>query len=498
MHSLIEIAAKEATLKRQAKVLNDIAKRKNKLITPEDIQKLEATLHTDAPPEVDVASNKKETCPLHHSRLPLAIRGIVNHLAKATDEEPNIKHIFSALLTLGAAVGKRAMWKNRGNEYSTALAAAIMAHSGDNKSGLHNQVELVAAPYVATDTPSSSTLEAFLEMYGQRVAVDPTHAPAKKLADIQHAKALGRQNRMGHFLVIDELRTWLLTMVPTMEQIRAGQALCKIIDNVDYTNSTVRNGCRVMAGTALTFLGFTQVDEWNNEMRTARFKIGGLAGRIIPVNPQSFDIREWGDDNYTDYGTHLGQINALLANNEITIQFGNDPKVDVVGEHKRQFLALDKVKEYTKNITESELNSMINKIVVQSAKVAAILAIASVAEQWQDNDTAFGGHVSNPTIDTVDPTPYLVLAFQLVGYSHLMSASYISATTEEGDRLDRLMTLIDRKGNQGATTRDLYKAMHLPARDIDGLIRMQMDAGVIREVEQETRQGTRFIYKKAI
>jgi hypothetical protein len=198
----------------------------------------------------------------------------------------------------------------------------------------------------------------------------------------------------------------------------------------------------------------------------ASFQTGGLAARIIPVNGQRFDI-------VPIEPLPVGQSDAVRAimslsetvngdfdgHKKITIGFADEG----LSKAKGWFAALSPMAE--KKTDEAEaVSTLESKILIQSAKLAGVLAIASL----------------DKFSDKVDANQWLKVAYPFVGYSHIANLDHISEMTEQGQILAKLRRLFNRKGPM--TQRDVAKFASMKPSEVYGYLRMMVAAGEVRQI----------------
>lgn len=436
-----------------------------------------------APADADPFTQKVEVA-IHRDRLPKPITTIMDFLAQETHQRAGVKHLFCAAALIAAQAGKRIKFHNWGVTYCTNFACVILEPSGENKTGLHNTTNRVGDDLVPIYAPATSTMESFVAGFCE-------HLPADKKRTNDETRRLKRdiyrkhdQNPAGQMVLVDEFRAFLLTMVPKEQQTRNAQILCRILDGQPVEMDTITSGTRVMGNSALTFLGFSQADPWNTEVRNVTQQAGGLAGRIIPVNPSQFDLTGYSPEPSTkgECRDWLSAVSATLDGspradtdapwsdaasypppddgNTTWAHFGEGDKL---GDAKRWFREQAAVAKAVKN-NELEFALLEPKILVQAAKLAVLLRLAEATEH---------GEAAGP----MDASGWLRIAFKLVGTAHLSNLYHEVKLTEQGARMEKVKSVIRRK--KGATARDIVRTTDYKPADVNTIIALLASSGEI-------------------
>jgi len=444
------------------------------------------------PPEVDPFA-EQVTIPLSRQRLPAPISDIIDYLAVRTSEKPSVKHLVCAAAILSSAIGKNVKFHNWGTDYYTNFAAVCLDQSGSNKTGLYNTTFRLVSELRQTYAPATATIEAFVENYCEHVPADKKRSSeeTRRLKAAIYEKHDAKRN--GELVLIDEFRAFLLTMVPAEQAIRNGQIFCRLLDAAPVEMATITSGVRVLGSTPFTFLGFSQADPWNTEVRNVTQQAGGLAGRIVPVNSARFGMtgyhaepaddekcRKWllaasrvrpGGQTANDsdpFGIVSEAPACWPASDTITVTFGNG---DGLGAVKEWFRSQPHPIYAAKN-SRAEYDLLEPKILIQAAKFASILAVAQAIE-------------TNALASVLDASKWLKVSFAVIGLSHLTNLYHEAQLTEQGQKLDKVLAFVRRR--HGATKRDIVRSTNMKSMEVDNAIALLIGSGeVIRKKHGKT------------
>ena len=426
--------------------------------------------------------------------LPPPLQTLMDYFASQLQQPGSLQSLFCGVYCIGASVGKRVRFINQATPYYPNLSIAILGDSGSNKSGMYRLVtDLLDGVAPSLSYPSSMTMEAFLERYGDCISPDKNPdggAKERRRARIAEIRQQHQQNLDGEAIVVDEFRAFLLSMVRNEDSVRQGQLFCRLTENLDIEASTVGKGVRILADPCIALLGFSQIDPWNSEVRTSTFQTGGLAARIIPINPKQFQLQ----------GHQVGHVNrekalevlravrtigetSSASSQRINVSFGSGG--DPLGEAKARLAAMPYIAHFAQEQPD-EWALLANKILIQAAKLAALFAMAQEAHR-QCGQPSGGSLAVDPwePTKTLDAAPFIDLCFQLVGIAHISNAYHIAVMTEQAQRIERVASVIKRKGRDGTTTSYLVKRTGFHKRDIQDYVQMLMDDGVVEPVKSE-------------
>ena len=419
-----------------------------------------------------------------------AFTSIMDYLSTKTAEPAALRHFFCAALAVGNIIGKRAIWENRGSTYFLNLSAAILGDSGSNKSGFCRSMLTLMQGLGDIDNPSSSTFEAFADYHGTVIERDAKELKEQRSARVEFIIDHDRQNPKGVFLLIDEFRAFIKSMVPDHDSEQKASQFCRLFENDDLVIRTKTKGYAIMGNMCLSFLGFTPSDPWNCDMRSAKFQQWGLGARIIPVNPKTFDISgyESQSGDLDKARTELQRIHDYLSMTTrvrvpIEIVFGTDREIDLVGQEKEHFRQQTAVAWVLKN-NPDQYQLIESKIVVQAAKLAGILAIADKASTFQKEDDPFASDAQpqedgeeSPKPITIDAKRFLRGAMTIVGMSHLANMYHGAVTTEQREMMQQIVSVVQKR--KGATRREIIQFANLRPYDVDQYLGALVSDGIL-------------------
>lgn len=456
-------------------------------------------LQPEALPNGDDPLAVKPTIHLDRCKMPRTVTAIMDYLATATSEPVGIKHLFAAISIIGTAAGKRLTFHNWGTDYFSNLGVVILGDSGTNKSGLFNTMRRLLDNVLSLNYPATATIEAFVEHYCDHLPPDKKRTGVETARLKREICERHNQRRVGEMVLIDEFRAFFLTLVPEGPQaMRNGALLCRLLDAQYVDMSTVTGGIRVLGPTAFTFVGFSQADLWNTEVRTVAQQSSGLAARIIPVNGSGFAIKGYEqqpgtieecqnalrslvpnvfptDSNpFMDDSNHASMTFPWLAGGDVRVRFGQEQGVDELGK-ARDWFRKSRLAKYAQTSSRHEYKLIESKTLIQAAKVAAILRLAEAVENSED------------LANGIDAAKYLELGFDLVGTAHLANLYHEVELTEHSARMDKIKNCIARKGT--ATARDIVRSMNIKTHEVHQYLDLMLHAGEIRRVSKGKTTG---------
>lgn len=446
---------------------------------PEIIDMLSNSFQAPKPEELNTQ------CSYTLPECPRLLQQIASAIATELAETIAARHILAAAVIIGAVAGKHVGFRNRGAKYYCNLALVILGDTGSNKSGFYQVVKRMIAGVVNYDCPAASTLEGFMDTYCDTVPPDKKRQKADTQNLIKQAEAKQLLDRHGSLVILDEFRAFLETMVPKSDSVRNGQILCRLVETESVKMTTATGGIRVLADTCFTFLGFSQIDPWNDEVRNAGYQTGGLAGRIIPVNPKQFVLNGLPTEPVT---IELGTASLMLikqlfhpidtptdySERSFEVYFGED---DALGALKASFgnTPIGQLASETPDMWET----LQSKVLIQAAKLATIFAIAEMAE------------ASTPT-PRINAAKYLAHCFQIIAGCHVGNSWHEVLNTEQRELMNKIENTLRRKG--GCTKRDLLQNHNLKGWELDQLIKAMLEADVINT----TKQGKKTIFRLTV
>lgn len=408
--------------------------------------------------------------------LPKAVDAVISNLMAATNEPFSIKHLLVAISVLSAACGKQVMFFNRGRYYYTNLSIVILGKSGSNKTGLAaSTYRVMEACGIDAKKWSTTTSEAFLDYYGEIISKEKGEERRRLTVEICSQQ---RANSSGIFCLVDEFRAFIKTFVPDNDSIRKGQLFCSLVENEDIFTATKTNGSYVLADPCISFLGFSQTDAFNGEMRSVQFQQGGLAGRLIPVNCERLDADYAPEDQSLDDVKNVIQW-LKYSPSKVNVIFGDSP--DPLGESKKRLRTHPLVQYVMKDMPEM-YETLESKILIQGAKIAAVLAAAETVEKTAIDDNPFsaGENEAPPEIKEINAGKWLDFGLSLAALAHLSNAYHIVEQTEESEKIQKIKHLIKRKGEM--SKRDIAKYANMQPYQIQQYISALVDSGEIVEI----------------
>lgn len=444
--------------------------------------------------EVDVADDANhysvQTVTIGHDQLPQYVRDVANYLATARECKVGLGEVVAALFACQAVTGKRLRITNRGRNYYANLWAVVLADSGTDKSGLAELVQGLLEPQgdalqlaPALDVSANSTMEGFLRYHGGLVPPDRGADRASLKAKERDLVAQHRADLEGSALLVDEVRAWIGQMIPEVARQVNGPLLCRLVDNGDIVTRTKGEGVAVLGDACISLLGMGTPDRYNAEVRNPHNVEAGVAFRIVPINCTQTQLT-----GYTgEPGSRERALAALAAvrsfaatagtvGQRIGVTYGTSP--DPLGEAVDEFAATPLAAHF-QQVRAEEWKRLRSKLLIQSAKLAATMALAQRAEECEAFDYVFG----QPEVEEVDASPYLPLCVRLVGAAHIANSFHEVMVTEQAERMERVLNVVRRAGKDCAPMHRIRERSNMDGRTADDVVALLVAKGEVAKVQ---------------
>lgn len=423
--------------------------------------------------------------------LPRTIRDIADHIGNETRHPNNMQLVMAAITMVGMTAGKRLRYRNGGRVYYPNLSTAILCPSGMGKTAVMMRCHhLLRNVTPAAETLSTSTIDKFIGSRGYHLPPLKARDKSERIQRRQEMERLAESEREeldGNAIIIDEMRAFIETMIPSNATVQKGQLFCELLESAkDILSDTQTYGDRFLPNACMSFLGFSQSDPWNEEMITPRYKQGGLAYRIIPVNSEQLDLRDWERTNATEDDA----LSAFRSARDLAEASGI-AWADVHGAGDELGDLLTECSTHNPVVAAyvaerpKDWDILRGKIIQQGGKVAMILAFAAAVDEWR----AAGDFSPREPLRELDAVPYLQAAYQLVATSHVTNAFHVVQHGEQAELQDRIIGHVKRSGGKGRTKAELMRSTGLNGTQLWQLLTALVEGGTL--AEDDTRKGTK-------
>lgn len=392
-------------------------------------------------------------------QMPEYIRNLATHLGMTTGGKVDAKHIMLAIAIYGAVVGKRAKFANWGLDYYPNLATIILAPSGSGKSNLKGlAAKLLRDSDIEVSEHTTATAEGIIAQYAERVT---GVKDAQERRDKIREAAQKTRNQPGVTLLCDELLALTGSIIKKDEATKYSRLLCKLLDNDIIQTATKTDGVAVWADQCVNLIALSQVESFNENLRSAEFKEAGLSGRLIPVNDTILKMSMTPTDGiaHCDLAKMLEYLNDSPS---IGVHFGEG---DPLGK------AMAKVEQLAdsqlRGIYDSDWKQLRSKILIQGAKVATIYAVANWVQKAKGKPDWLAEKV------TLDASEYICPAMALVYYCHASNLFFIATVGEDVERLRQLFTRLGALSEaqiHAYTKWDQWKIRQVVAMGVDAAL----------------------------
>ncbi|MBC8106206.1 MAG: hypothetical protein H7Z14_06415 [Anaerolineae bacterium] len=455
-----------------------------------------AALPADLPD--DSAFYAQQAVSVRSDELPQPVREIADYLAASRQRLVTLAEIIAACFAISSVTGKRARIVNRGRIYYLNLFMAITDESGEDKSGLH---ELLAALLTEGDEPvapsvdvmSDSTMEAFIKFNGGTLAAEKSGDKLSQRRREREMIARHREDLEGSAALVDEMRAFMQQMIPETQRSRNGALFCKLADNADVVTRTKGEGVGVIGDACISILGFTTPDRYNVEIRNPQNIEAGVAFRIVPVNLKQTQLIGYSSREADKPAAQkaLVELRALVCgvadlSKRINIVFTGDG--DPLGQSRDKFAGTPLAQHFGK-LRPEEWKRLKNKLLIQAAKLAGLLALAAESQRQSTLDP----FLNVESVESIDASPYLDLACRIIGISHISNAFHEVLLTEQAERMNRVFDVVRRAGKHGCPRWRLVQRSDLDGRVVDDAIGMLLNKGDVAKVP--TDGGKSFVYR---
>ena len=168
---------------------------------------------------------------------------------------------------------------------------------------------------------------------------------------------------------------------------------------------------------------------------------------------------------------------SATVDRRIGVTFGES--ADPLGEAKHTFASLPYAQYFRQN-SPAAFELMESKILVQAAKLSAVLALCHEADRQADADQL----TPYQPVYTVDAAPWLPMAYTLIGHCHISNAYHEIKMTQMQEQMDKVIAVIRRAGNDitKKTRRQVCRCLNLKSREAQELLDLLEEDGTLKRV----------------